>query len=108
MEIKPLKGSFFDYESKYAESGSEEIVPARISKTLTEKIQKIALEVYRIVGCRGFGRVDFILKDGRIPVVLEINTIPGLTPMSLFPKAAKAAGISYPHLLDTIIDLARS
>ena len=108
VEIKPLKGSFFDYESKYAESGSEEIVPARISKTLTEKIQKIALEVYRIVGCRGFGRVDFILKDGRIPVVLEINTIPGLTPMSLFPKAAKAAGISYPRLLDIIIDLVKS
>ena len=108
VEIKPLKGSFFDYESKYAESGSEEIVPARISKTLTEKIQKIALEVYRIVGCRGFGRVDFILKDGRTPVVLEVNTIPGLTPMSLFPKAAKAAGISYPRLLDMIIDLVKS
>lgn len=106
VEIKPLKGDFFDYESKYTESGSEEIVPAKISKALTKEIQEIALEVYKIVGCRGFGRVDFMLKKGKTPVVLEINTIPGLTPMSLLPKAAKAAGISYPRLLDEIINLA--
>lgn len=106
VEIKPLKGDFFDYESKYTESGSEEIVPAKISKALTKEIQEIAVEVYKIVGCRGFGRVDFMLKKGKTPVVLEINTIPGLTPMSLLPKAAKAAGISYPRLLDEIINLA--
>lgn len=106
IEIRPLKGDFFDYKSKYTESGSEEIVPAKISKALTKKIQKIAVDVYKIIGCRGFGRVDFILKNDKIPVVLEINTIPGLTPMSLLPKAANAAGISYPHLLDEIINLA--
>ncbi len=103
VEIIPLKGNFFDYESKYTESGSEEIVPARISKALTEKVQKLAIKVYQTVGCRGFGRVDFILKDNREPVVLEINTIPGLTPMSLLPKAAKAKGMSYSRLLGDII-----
>ncbi len=103
IEIVPLKGEFFDYESKYTESGAEEIVPARISKTLTKKVQDMAVKVYKAIGCRGFGRVDFILKDNQHPVVLEINTIPGLTPMSLLPKAAKAAGISYPRLLDRII-----
>lgn len=106
VEIVPLKGDFFDYESKYTESGSEEIVPARISKTLTKKVQKLAIKVYKAIGCRGFGRIDFILKDNKEPVVLEINTIPGLTPMSLLPKAAKAMGITYSQLLDRIIKYA--
>ena len=106
IEIVPLKGEFFDYESKYTESGAEEIVPARISKTLTKKVQDMAAKVYQAIGCRGFGRVDFILKDNKHPVVLEINTIPGLTPMSLLPKAARKAGYSYPALLETIIKYA--
>lgn len=106
IEIVPLKGEFFDYESKYSESGSEEIVPARISKSQTRKVQEMAVRVYKAIGCRGFGRVDFILKNGKTPVVLEINTIPGLTPMSLLPKAAKAAGISYSGLLAKIINYA--
>lgn len=106
VEIVPIKGEFFDYESKYTESGSEEIVPARIPNSLSRKIQKISMKVYKAIGCRGFGRVDFIIKRGK-PYVLEINTIPGLTPMSLLPKAAKAADISYTELIDTIINYAR-
>lgn len=106
VEIKPLKGNFFDYASKYTESGAEEIVPAKISKALTLKVQKMAAEVYKVVGCRGFGRVDFILGKNNNPFVLEINTIPGLTPISLFPKEALAAGLSYPRLLDMIIKYA--
>ena len=106
IEIKPLKSKFFDYESKYSESGSEEIVPARISKTLTAEIQKMAVKVYKVVGCRGFGRIDFILQNDKHPIILEINTIPGLTSMSLLPKAAKAAGIPYSKLLDKIISYA--
>lgn len=104
VEIIP-DNDFFDYEAKYS-GKSQEIAPARISGTLTEKVQQIALRVYKIIGCRGFARVDFILKNKQVPVVLEINTIPGLTPMSLFPKAAKAAGISYAELLDKIIQYA--
>ncbi|MFC1624979.1 D-alanine--D-alanine ligase [Patescibacteria group bacterium] len=106
VEIIPRKGEFFDYDSKYLEDGADEIVPARISKTLTKKIQDISIKVHKILGCRGFSRVDFLIKDNKYPVVLEINTIPGLTPMSLFPKAAKAAGISYPKLLEKIIKYA--
>jgi D-alanine-D-alanine ligase len=103
IEIKPLKADFFDYQSKYSESGAEEIVPAQISKQLTKKVQLLAIEVYKAIGARGFGRVDFILKNNKSPYVLEINSIPGLTPMSLLPKAAKSAGISYSSLLDKII-----
>ncbi len=106
VEIIPKKGDFFDYDSKYMESGSEEIVPAKISLSLTKKIQGLAVRVHKELGCRGFSRVDFILKDNKYPVVLEINTIPGLTPMSLLPKSAKAAGYSYSKLLEKIIDYA--
>ncbi len=100
------KNEFFDYESKYTESKAQEIIPARIPRKLALKVQNIALKVYKAVGAKGFGRVDFILKKGKEPVVLEINTIPGLTPASLLPKEAKAAGITYPQLLDTIIEYA--
>lgn len=106
IEIIPEKGEFFDYDSKYTRGGSKEIVPARISSNLTKKVQAIALQVYKIMGCRGFARVDFILKGGEIPYLLEVNTIPGLTPASLFPKSAKAFGMSYPELLDKIIEYA--
>lgn len=99
------KNEFFDYEAKYFTGKSEEIVPARISPDLTEKVQETALKVFKTIGGRGFGRVDMIIKDG-VPYVLEINTIPGLTPSSLLPKEAEAMNIDYPRLLDNIIELA--
>ncbi|NCN39965.1 ATP-grasp domain-containing protein, partial [bacterium] len=104
IEILPKK-EFFDYEAKYDETKCEEIVPARISKKQTRKVQDLAISVFKAIDCRGFGRVDMIISKGK-PFVLEINTIPGLTPVSLFPKEATAAGISYPKLLDHIIELA--
>jgi len=106
IEILPKKGDFFNYKSKYTQNGSDEIVPARISKLLTKEVQDLAIKVYTITRCRGFARVDFILKENKYPVVLEVNTIPGLTKMSLLPKAAKAANISYTDLLDKIINYA--
>ena len=102
VEIVP-KTPFFDFQAKYNERLCDEIIPARISKSLTQKAQDAALKAYQILGCRGFGRVDMILKEKDI-YVLEVNTIPGLTPVSLFPKSAAAAGISYPQLLDKIIE----
>lgn len=104
VEIVPKK-EFFDYEAKYDERLCDEIVPARISQVLTQKTQKTAVSAYQALGCRGFGRVDMIIKRSDI-YVLEVNTIPGLTPVSLVPKAAKAAGIPYQKLLDQIIKLA--
>lgn len=106
VEIKPQLNDFFDYDSKYKDKGAEEIVPALMSRLLTRKIQDMAIKVYKACGCRGFSRVDFILKNNQTPVVLEINTIPGLTPMSLMPKEAKAAGMSYSQFLDRIVRLA--
>lgn len=105
VEVVPAN-EYFDYESKYEDVGTEEIVPARISPQMTKEVQEVSLSVYKILGCLGFSRVDLILREEREPVVLEINTIPGLTPMSLLPKAAEAAGISYSQLVDRIVQLA--
>ncbi|HSX19034.1 MAG TPA: D-alanine--D-alanine ligase [Candidatus Saccharimonadales bacterium] len=104
IEIVPKK-EFFDLEAKYDASLTDEICPARINKSLTKKAQEAALAAYKAIGCRGFGRVDMIIKGNKI-YVLEVNTIPGLTSVSLFPKAAKTAGISYPQLLDEVVNLA--
>lgn len=105
IEIVPKK-DFFDYKAKYNAKLTEEIVPARIDPKLTRKAQQIALKAFKAIGCRGFGRVDMIIKDNNI-YVLELNTIPGLTPVSLLPKAAYAAGLSYSQLLDNIISYSR-
>ena len=104
IEICP-KNNFFDYEAKYTEGKCEEIVPARLSEETTKKIQEYALKVFELVGAKGFIRVDFVVKDGG-PIILEMNTIPGLTPNSLLPKEAKAAGMEYSKLLDKMIELA--
>jgi len=73
---------------------------------MERKIQQMAVDVYSAIGCRGFSRVDFIIRNNGQPVVLEVNTIPGLTPMSLLPKAALVNGLSYPKLVDKIIEYA--
>ena len=104
VEIIPKK-EFFDYEAKYNERLCDEIIPARISKAISQKAKIAAISAYKSIGCRGFGRVDMIIQNNNI-FVLEVNTIPGLTPVSLVPKAARAAGISYPKLLEKIITLA--
>ncbi len=103
VEIIPKK-EFFDYEAKYTDGMSAEIVPAGISPKLTRAVQETAKKVFKSIGCRGFGRIDMIIRNQKL-FVLEINTIPGLTPASLLPKAAAAGGISYPQLLDKIIKL---
>lgn len=102
IEIVP-KTEFFDYEAKYNESKCDEIVPARISEKLTLEVQRVATKAFEALGCKGFARVDMIIDKDKV-YVLELNTIPGLTVVSLLPKAAAAAGISFSKLLDRIID----
>ena len=104
-EIIPKSGEFFDYKSKYLPGGSQEITPARLPKNLTKKIQDIAKKTHRLIGASGMSRTDMIVEKLKI-YVLEINTIPGLTPVSLLPKSAASAGISYPRLLDKIVNFA--
>ncbi len=99
------KGGFYDYEAKYAVGGSEHIIPARISKEAAERASDCARRAHTLIGCRGMSRVDMIVV-GDEPYVLEVNTIPGMTPTSLLPDAARAAGIGFSELLDRIIGFA--
>ena len=106
VEIIPESSfEFFDYEAKYAEGATREICPARISETLSSRAQSYAAVAHGALCCRGYSRTDMIIRDDNI-YVLETNTIPGMTPVSLFPLAAKTSGISFGQLLDQLIELA--
>jgi D-alanine-D-alanine ligase len=101
IEVVP-HAEFYDYQAKYATGGSDHFVPARIHETLAQSATALALRAYQALGCEGMSRVDMIARGDQI-VVLEINTIPGMTATSLLPDAAKAAGISFAQLLDRIV-----
>jgi len=101
IEVVP-HADFYDYDAKYADGGSDHVIPARVSAEVTARAQALALRAYEAIGCAGMGRVDMIARESDI-VVLEVNTIPGMTATSLLPDAAKAAGISFTALLDRII-----
>ena len=104
-EIVPKDSVFFDYRAKYTAEACSEITPARISDDLARRVQDLAVRAHDALGCEGMSRSDFIIRDG-MPVILETNTIPGLTDMSLLPQAAAHAGIPFPKLLDGLIDSA--
>jgi D-alanine-D-alanine ligase len=105
-EILPSK-EFYDYEDKYLLNQARTELPARISPEQTAEIRRLAVECYRAVECEGMGRVDFLLENstGRI-YINEINTIPGFTSISMYPKMWEAAGLPYSQLLDRLIQLA--
>ena len=101
-QIIPKTSEFFDYRAKYTAGASEEITPPWLPEEVIKKIQSTALVAHKILGCAGMSRTDMIVAGEDI-YVLETNTIPGMTATSLLPQAAKAAGISFPELLDKII-----
>lgn len=101
-EIRPKSGEFFDFTSKYLPGGSEEITPADLSPETTRLIQELARKVHETMRLRAYSRTDFILtKDG--PIILEVNTLPGLTETSLIPQQCAAVGISYRDMLTQIL-----
>ncbi len=104
-EIIPKTAEFFDYKAKYQAGGSRELTPPRLSKKWIQNIQADALKAHQVFGCRGLSRTDFILAGDRL-YVLEINTIPGMTPTSLLPQEAKHDGYSFAAMLDLIITAA--
>ena len=104
-EIIPVTSEFFDYEAKYTPGASREITPADLDPETTELMQKTAVDVHQIIGAGSMSRTDVILSDKGIHF-LEMNTIPGMTETSLLPQAAAAAGISFPELLDRLIQVA--
>jgi len=98
---------FYDYDAKYVDGKSEAIIPARLPKSVIRKIQELAVRGYKTIDCAGMARVDFLVEKHSNRIYLnEINTIPGFTSISMYPKLWEASGISYTKLLDKLIDLA--
>jgi len=98
---------FYDYADKYVDEGAEIIIPARIPEETAEAMRALAIRVFRALDCSGLGRVDFFLehRGGRV-LVNEINTMPGFTPISMFPKLWEASGVPFGALIDRLIALA--
>ena len=98
---------FYDYEAKYVTDTSTAYIPARISEEVEEQVREMAVQVYSAIGCQGLSRVDFFVtyEDNRI-VFNEINTLPGFTSISMYPKLFDASGIPYPQLIDELLQLA--
>jgi D-alanine-D-alanine ligase len=105
IEIVP-EHEFYDYESKYLPGMSSHIIPARISDELRRRCEQLSLDAHRALGCRGMSRSDLIVTDEGECLLLETNTIPGMTPTSLLPDAAAAAGIEFEDLCYRLVELA--
>ena len=97
---------FYDYDAKYITDTSTAYIPARISGALQERIREAAVRVFRAVGCQGLSRVDFFATEDERLVFNEINTLPGFTSISMYPKLFAASGIPYSRLIDELLMLA--
>jgi D-alanine-D-alanine ligase len=104
-EIVPVK-EFYDYNAKYLDEGSELIIPAKLTKAETKKVQELALRAFKAVDCSGLARVDFLMDPSTRKIwVNEINTMPGFTAISMYPKLWAASGLEYADLIDKLIQL---
>lgn len=105
-EVIPVN-EFYDYEAKYIKEGSELIIPAKLTPRQTKQVREFSVRAFQAIDCAGMARVDFLLdrRTGRV-FVNEINTIPGFTPISMYPKMWEASGVPYPKLVDRLIELA--
>ncbi|MGH9586729.1 MAG: D-alanine--D-alanine ligase family protein, partial [Acidobacteriaceae bacterium] len=106
-EVIPVK-EFYDYEAKYLTEGSNLILPAKITKAQSRQIQQMAIAAFRACDCSGLARVDFLMEPGKSQRIYlnEINTLPGFTSISMYPKLWAASGIPYSELIDRLIGLA--
>ncbi len=105
-EVVPAH-SFYSYQAKYIdEQGARLEIPARLAEGVEEEVRRLAIEVFRTLGCRGMARVDFFVTPDDQIIVNEINTIPGFTRISMYPQLWEISGISYPELIDRLIQLA--
>jgi D-alanine-D-alanine ligase len=105
VEVRPKNGSY-DYRNKYTAGCTEYFCPAEFDSAMTKRIQEAALGAFEAIGGRDYARVDVMMREDGGPVVLEVNTLPGMTETSLLPKAAAAAGLNYAQLCQRMVDLA--
>jgi D-alanine-D-alanine ligase len=106
VEIVANRDGFYSYNAKYEPGGSTHIVPAKIDEDLAARMQMLALSAHRLLGLRDYSRTDFIVSRERRPYLLEINSLPGLTPVSLVPDACASVGISFEALIERLIGYA--
>ncbi len=105
IEITTLSGRY-DYTSKYTKGASTHIVPAPLSAEKTEELQQLAIRTFAACGCRGVARVDMMLDEQEVPYVIEVNSVPGMTELSLVPDAGRAMGVEFPELCEHILKMA--
>ncbi len=104
-EIHAPAGGFYDFDTKYLD-GARLDVPADLSEATVREVQRMALTAFRALGCEGLARVDFFVGEQGTPTVNEVNTMPGFTPTSMFPRMWEASGVSYPQLVERLIETA--
>ena len=104
-EIAP-SADFYDYDDKYKNGTSQLYIPAHLAPEVAEELRHTAERAYRLLGCTGLARVDFFVRNGDEILLNEINTLPGFTSISMYPKLWEACGVSIPELLDQLIQLA--
>ncbi len=105
-EIVLTGGGWYDYEAKYTPGGMELVVPARVDDAVLDRVRELARDTFLRVGCAGLARVDFFVEDGGRVLVNELNTLPGFTATSVYPKLWEATGVPFPELVDRLLALA--
>lgn len=105
VEVRPKTG-VYDYQNKYTAGTTEYLCPAPFEPEVTERVQAAGLQAFKAIGGRDYSRVDVMVRPNGDPIVLEVNTLPGMTETSLFPKAAAAMGLSFAELCQRMVDLA--
>ncbi len=105
IEITTPEDAWYDYEHRYTQGLSEHIMPARLPDSQRRELQQIAVAAHQALGCRDLSRADFVVADDRI-VLLEVNTLPGMTPTSLYPDGARQFGLTFPMLVSHLVERA--
>jgi D-alanine-D-alanine ligase len=103
VEIRTALNEWYDYDNRYTPGRSEHVIPAPLDPPVLEELQRIALTAHRVLGLRDLSRADFLVTDSNGIVLLEVNTLPGMTPTSLFPDGAAAMGLDFPVLMDRLV-----
>ncbi len=106
IEISTPQGTWYDYQHRYTVGESQHVIPARVSETVRNALQSVAIAAHVALGCRDLSRADFIVRDSGEIVLLEVNTLPGMTPTSLYPDGAKAVGIDFAELMRQLVESA--
>jgi len=106
IEVRTADGGWYDFRHRYAAGLSEHVIPAGISEAQNRRVMELAVAAHRALGCRDLSRADFVVAPACEPILLEVNTVPGMTPTSLFPDAARSRGYDFPALVKHLIERA--